>query len=112
MDTKLVVFLVGCIGFRTALAARARFATDIELTIFSIIGSIVALSFAVLYIFDLRKEAPEAGGVTWWVNYRPIHSVMYGLAAYLAFTGDREMTSNVLFMDVAVGLTARLLQNF
>lgn len=108
-NTRLAVFLIGCIGFRSALALRARYASDIELTVFAVIAAITAIAFAGLYLFDLRKEAPEAGGQMWWGNYRPIHSTAYGLAAYFAMKGDRTMTSNILFIDVAIGLIARIL---
>ena len=61
---------------------------------------IQSLSFFYLFLFDLRLNAPEANGITWWNIYRPIHGALFLLFTfyYLKFAWK------FLFFDTIFGI--------
>ena len=48
-------------------------------------------------------NAPEAGGKTWWANYRIIHGLLYLIAAWYAFN-KQQIAYAPLSLDVCIGL--------
>lgn len=91
---------------RIILAASLFVLPDALATLVSSILGAIGVSFAVLYIFKLRMNAPEGGGHTWWNYLRPLHSVLYLVAAYLLLIGNKEDASMVLIIDLIIGLVA------
>ena len=66
----------------------------------------IALGFALIYIFKLRKVGRETmGKPLWWNHMRPVHSAMYFLASVLAMGGS-HYAALPLAADVVVGAAA------
>jgi hypothetical protein len=105
-------FLLACIPTRTILSILAFKTPDIPniKVPLAIILTLIAIGFMVIYIFDLRKTGIEVGGgLIWWNKLRPLHSIMYFLAAYLVFH-DQRTSGHVLAIDAVIGLIAFLLK--
>jgi hypothetical protein len=109
MDTRrLLLFLVGCIGTRTALTYAAATAGPTLLTYMAFGAATIAIGFTLIYLFDLRTTGPEVFGERiWWNNMRPVHATLYALFAYTAYTGDRRAW-RFLAIDTAIGLVVFL----
>lgn len=106
IEQRRSYFVFGCIPVRILLAASLFVVPEAQVTVASTILCAIGASFAALYIFKLRLNAPEGGGETWWNYLRPLHAVLYLLAAHLLFTGNRIYASMVLIVDVIVGMVA------
>ena len=83
-------FLLGCIP--TSWLSR-----------YSILLFAIGVSFLFLYFSNLRQHAFEAGGNTWWANYRIIHGILYVIAGIYAFNKNR-VAWIPLAIDTMVGL--------
>lgn len=100
-------FLLGCIPTRLTLVYIVKNFPQYH-TIIGIITGIIAIGFMYIYMFDLRKTGPEVGwGKIWWNHLRPIHSVLYGVSAYMLLKKMGEPWK-VLLLDVFIGLVAHL----
>ena len=64
---------------------------------------IQSLSFFYLFLFDLRLNAPEANGVTWWNIYRPIHGSLF-LLFTLYYIKEYKSAWKFLFLDTILGI--------
>jgi hypothetical protein len=117
MDNQLkrrFLFLLGCIPTRLFLAYLInKSILDKNLVLQKIITVILAsisIGFAIIYIFKLRETGPEVfGDKIWWNHLRPIHSFMYGLAAYLLYNNNNG-SSLIIVMDTFIGLSAYLMK--
>lgn len=110
MDTRrLVLFLVGCIGTRTALAYAASRASAEWLRVMGVVGLCIGLAFWGLYVFGLRTTGAEVdggrGGRVWWNGLRPVHGTLYLAFAAMALRGHPSAWVP-LAIDVGVGLAA------
>ena len=74
------------------------------LGIFATLLLAMSLGFLYLYFTKGRQLAPEAGGVTWWANYRLLIGLLYLAAAIYAFQGRQDLIWIPLTMDVLFGL--------
>jgi len=101
--TRIILFLIGCIGTRLILALIPLYLSKEWLPYFGIIILIIALSFVYLYFTNGRLKAPEGGGNTWWAKFRLIHGLLYLTAAIYLFQKER-LASTPLFIDVILGL--------
>ena len=98
-------FLVGCLGSRALLAYLAGVASAPWLMAMAMGLLAVAVGFAVIYVAGLRKTGLETGGAPiWWDSLRPVHSLLYFLAAWRAWVGDNRGARLVLGVDVLLGL--------
>jgi len=100
------LFLFGCIPVRVFLAYISTKVPNIEL--FGVILLIMSLGFLWLYFTNSRLNAREAGGPTWWHNFRLIHGLLYLAAAIYAFQGKQDLVWIPLTIDVVVGLILHL----
>lgn len=99
---SILLFLFACIPARLLLA---WYSTKVpNLTIFGLLLLLMALSFLYLYFTNSRLQAPEAGGATWWANYRLIIGLLYLAAAVYALQGKRDLVKYPLLIDVLFGL--------
>jgi hypothetical protein len=57
-----------------------------------------------LYFTNGRLNATEAGGTTWWANYRPIIGLLYLIAAILSFQKKKNLIWIPLTIDIVFGL--------
>lgn len=97
-----LLFLIGCIGSRLFLTYMA-YKDPIPI---AYIATVISFGFMYIYLNGLRKTGIETfGEPIWWDDLRPIHSILYGLYAYLAFSGYPDAWQ-VLLIDTLFGLTA------
>lgn len=103
---RILLFLIGCIGTRTALAVLAKNASPDWLRIMGALALVPAIGFYVIYIFGLRETGPEVfGEKIWWNDLRPIHGTLYLLFAIFAIQ-KKDFAWMFLAADVAFGLGA------
>lgn len=70
----------------------------------SLITFIISLSFFILFLFDLRLNAPEANGITWWNSFRPIHGSLY-LLFTMYYYKNYNLAWSFLLADAILGTT-------
>jgi hypothetical protein len=102
---RFVLFLVGCIGIRTGFAFGAAKVDKKYLPYLGVLGLLLAISWVLIYRFNLRPTGREAGGIIWWNKIRLVHALLYFVFAVLAFSGS-DYAWVPLGIDVFVGLTA------
>ena len=109
MDKKRILFfLVGCIGTRTAITALAYVGSPIILRALSCLALLFVLGWLWILFISPRTTGPEVSGERiWWNKLRPIHAILWSLFAYLAFQGDRRAWT-ILALDTLFGLIAFL----
>ena len=107
MDKRLILFLVGCMGSRVALVWIAK---NYPRVLFYMGIMAVCISFGFMYIWvnGLRKTGIETlGEKIWWNDLRPLHSILWGIFAVMAFQGNQNAWM-VLLLDVTIGFLAWL----
>jgi hypothetical protein len=105
---RILLFLFGCMGTRLAIVWLAYKRPDL-LRVMGFLALIPAFGFMYIYMNGLRKTGPEVFGERiWWNELRPVHSILWGVFAYLALTGVREHAWKVLLADVTLGFVAFL----
>jgi hypothetical protein len=104
LQTRILLFLIGCIGSRTLLAYIAKHASLTVLQYMGYLALLPAIGFMYIFITGSRKSGPEVfGDKIWWNDLRPIHSLLYFGFAYNAIIGNKEAWI-YLFIDVILGL--------
>ena len=67
----------------------------------------IALGFAVIHAFKLRKTGIETGGrAIWWDVLRPVHAALYLAAGLFALRDQRAPAAILLLIDTLVGAAA------
>ena len=107
----MLYFILACIPTRIIIALIAMYINKDYLPYYGLILLGPALGFLYLYFSNLRLNAPEAGGITWWANLRIVHGLLYLTAAILAFQKD-PLTWSPLAFDVIFGLLAFINNHF
>lgn len=103
---RMLLFLIGCIGTRTALAVLAKNASPDWLRVMGALALVPAIGFYVIYVFGLRETGPEVfGEKIWWNDLRPIHGTLYLLFAIFAIQ-QKDFAWMFLAADVTFGLGA------
>ena len=69
-----------------------------------------SFGFIYLYFMNLRLNAPEAGGKTWWANLRLIHGSLYLTSAVYAFQ-KKDVSWIPLLIDVIFGFFSFLINH-
>ena len=109
---RFLLFLIGCIGVRTALVVIAK---NVNTQILKYMGYLLllpAIGFFYIYFTGIRKTGPEVfGDKIWWNSLRPIHGILYLLFSYNALTGNHNAYI-FLLVDVLFGLTSFLVYHF
>ncbi len=106
---RLLLFLFGCIGTRTALAYGAKRASGTVLQTMGVLALLPAIGFFLIYFFKLRETGPEVfGEKIWWNSLRPIHGLLYLLFAISAIR-KKPYAWMFLAVDVVFGLTMYLM---
>jgi len=111
MDSK-TLFLLFCIPARIALAWVSQKVPARYLKIFGALLLAMALGFLYLYFSKGRLNAFEAGGKTWWADFRLIFGALYLIAAIYCFQGKQSMVWIPLTIDVIFGTTIFLLKEY
>ena len=64
-----------------------------------------------MHFFNLRLNAPEGGGHTWWAQLRLLHGLLY-IAAFIYSIKDPKYMIVPLQMDVSLGFTKFIYEIF
>jgi len=110
LQNKLILFLGGCMSFRIILALIAKYIDKKYLESFGYMLLLPAIGFIIVYIGGLRGRGAFNQKI-WWNHLRPIHSLLYFIAAFYAIKKDRRSWM-VLLLDAGIGLMAFLLYHF
>ena len=108
---NILYFLLGCIPVRILLAYTPLMLNKNLLPYLGGLLLIMSLGFLRLYFFNLRLDAPEANGNTWWANLRLIHGALFMCAAIYCFKKD-STASVPLAIDVIFGLALFIYHHF
>lgn len=100
---SVALFLLACIPARLLLVWGSTQIPEQYMKLFATLLLAMALGFLYLYFTKGRQNAPEAGGVTWWANYRLIIGFLYLAAAIYAFQGKQNLVWIPLLIDVIFG---------
>lgn len=112
--TRILLFLVGCMGSRAFLVYLAyrcgqKNATVLcqrTLIVMAIMAILVSLAFMTIFLTGSRKTGPEVfGDVIWWNDLRPVHALMYLTFAIAAIFVPTQAYIPLL-LDVIIGLVA------
>ena len=110
-NKSILYFLIGCIPIRILMASIPNLINKNYLFYYSFILLAISIAFLNLYFNNLRLNAFEAGGNTWWSDYRLIHGMLYLTAAIYAY----QMKSTAwipLAIDVIFGFILFINQHF
>jgi hypothetical protein len=106
IQKRFLLFLIGCIGTRTAIALYAKYASGAMLSALGYLALLPAIGFMIIYLTGMRKTGTEVfGEKIWWNDLRPLHSALYFIFAYMAINKNRDAWL-VLMADVAIGLAS------
>jgi hypothetical protein len=112
LQKRLLLFLFGCIGFRSLLVYLAKIADPIMLQYMGYLALLPAIGFIYIYATDSRKTGPEVfGDKIWWNSLRPIHGLLYGAFAVSAIYGYGNAWY-FLLADVIIGFTSFLVHHY
>ena len=101
---RIALFLIGCMGARFGLAYyiktdESEYKEPIAALLF-----IIAIGFFHIYRNNLRQTGMEVfGDEIWWNNLRPVHAMMYLLAAGLVYI-NHKYAYLVILADTLIGL--------
>jgi xanthine/uracil permease len=109
---SILAFLLLCIPARIFLAYLSQIVPDKYLKLYGTLLLVIGLSFLYLYFNNLRLYSPEAGGKTWWAQFRLIIGSLYIIAAIYSFQGERSLIWIPLAMDIIFGLIIFSLRRF
>ena len=101
---SIIAFLLLCIPARILIALGSQFIPDKYLKLYGIVLGLIGLSFLYLFITNSRLSAPEAGGKTWWAQFRILIGFFYITAAVYAFQGKRDLIWIPLAIDIIFGI--------
>ena len=100
---RKLFFVLLCIPVRLLLSAVPLYLKSSYLPYFGLVIGIMGGNMLFLFLNNMRMNAYEGGGKTWWANYRLLHGLLYVVASALAF--KQENTAWIpLFIDALIGL--------
>lgn len=108
INTRNLLFLGVCIPLRFLLSYLSYRLKDNYKNLLGIMFGIIGVSFLVLYFLELRLEAPEGGGNTWWKNFRLIHGILY-ISAFIYSIKNKDIMWIPIMIDTIFGLSLFLL---
>jgi len=100
---RKLLFVLACIPLRFVIALLPLYISSSYLHYYAVLPTCIGLSFLYLYFNNLRLNAREGGGDTWWANFRLLHASLYICAAIYAFQNKRTAYIPLL-VDVVIGL--------
>jgi|TARA_B110000967_G_C18600121_1_gene418787 hypothetical protein len=103
IQKRTLLFLLACIPARIILALLPLYIESSYLPYYGLLLLIPTLGFLYLYFNNLRLNAVEAGGHTWWADYRLIHGLLYLCASIYALQ-EKILAWIPLTIDVVLGL--------
>ena len=107
---RILLFLIGCIGIRYYLTKLVLVDNTNLRHALILLFTVISIGFMRIYLTGSRKTGPETfGKPIWWNNLRPIHSILYGLTAFALFQHKTKNASNLLKLDLGIGVAFFLL---
>tara|TARA_Y100000389_G_C17282145_1_gene423523 strand:+ start:207 stop:572 length:366 start_codon:yes stop_codon:yes gene_type:complete len=103
IQKRTLLFLFACIPIRIILAILPLFIDPSYLPYYGALLLIPTIGFLYLYFNNLRLNAFEAGGNTWWANMRLLHGLLFLAASIYAFQ-EKILAWIPLTIDVVFGL--------
>lgn len=102
---KTLLFLVGCMGSRSALTYFVKSNPKLLNTLGKL-AILPAFGIILIFIFGLRKTGAETlGAEIWWNSLRPIHAAIWLSFAYFALRENKE-SWKILAGDTVLGFGA------
>lgn len=100
---RALLFLIGCIGTRAAVAYSAAVVNTKYLQYLGLIALIPVIGWIYIIATGSRQTAFEADGRVWWNTMRPVHAALWAGFALAALNG---WSNAYLFLvaDVILGL--------
>jgi hypothetical protein len=100
---RALLFLIGCIGTRAAVAYAAAVVNTKYLQYLGLLALGPVIGWIYIIATGSRQSGPEAGGRIWWDGMRPIHAAIWAGFALTALNG---WPNAYLFLvaDVILGL--------
>jgi hypothetical protein len=108
---RKLAFVLGCMQLRIIIALLPLYISSSSLPYYAVLLTCFGLSFLYLYFANLRLDAIEGGGITWWANFRILHASLYICAAIYAFQRKR-IAFIPLLIDTLIGLMLFLHNHF
>lgn len=108
---SILYFLLGCIPIRILIAALPTIIDHNYLPYFGFLLLMPAIGFLTLYFSNLRLTANEAGGKTWWAEFRLIHGLLYLCAAIYALQ-SKMIAWIPLVIDVVFGFLSFITHHY
>lgn len=107
MSNPDTLFWTACIPSRIVIASLPLVIPQGLLKPLGYVLATVSLAFFILWTFNLRLDAVEAGGKgTWWHQWRIVHAILYALAA-VALLSQNRAAWVPLAADVIVAVVAK-----
>lgn len=101
-----LLFLVGCIGARAAVAVAAALVDEVWLRRMGFAALLPVAGWLWIMLVRPRDRGLEApGGRIWWQPLRPLHAALWLAFAVAAVRQDRR-AYHFLLADTALGLGA------
>jgi hypothetical protein len=101
---SIALFLLLCIPARLLIAWGSAKVPSRYVMLYALALLAISIGFLYLYFTKGRQMAPEAGGATWWANYRLIIGLLYLASAIYLFQGRQDLAWIPLLIDVIFGL--------
>ena len=112
IQKRFLLFLIGCMGTRAAIALYAKYAPVSILSAMGYIALLPAIGFTIIYVSGIRKTGAEVFGERiWWNDLRPLHALLYFAFAYMAINGYKNAWL-ALAVDVVIGLIAFMTHHY
>jgi len=109
---RFLLFLIGCIGTRSAFTALSAYAEPSLLRILGFIALIPVVGwFYIIFIGKRDTGAEVFGEKIWWKSLRPLHMLLWLTFASLAIVGTKQAWI-VLALDTLIGLIAFFWHHF
>lgn len=112
IQSRFLLFLVGCMGTRSAFAAAAAYAPSRIRWIMAWLALLPAIGFTWIYLTNSRKTGPEVFGATiWWNSLRPVHAALWFSFAYSVLVMHSRSAWRILAVDTGIGLVSFLVHH-
>lgn len=110
-ENRKLYFLLLCIPIRMLLAIIPIYLNKEYLPYYSVIIAIIGINMLYLYFNNLRLNAFEGGGKTWWANYRLLHGALYITASIYAYQ-QNYIAWIPLFIDACLGIVLHMVHHY
>jgi hypothetical protein len=108
LQIRFALFLIGCIGTRSLFTLASAYAPPAYLPWFGALALLPTLGWFYLIFLGERDTGAEVfGELIWWKHMRPLHMILWGFFAYLAFQRNPHAWI-ILATDTLVGLLSFL----